>query len=173
MIRLVVCFAACSASNTENNSVLHDLAPVQFSGACGDGGAPAAPSGTWKNVTHNLAGMASECGNVSVLSAKPERDRLITDVAQHGLWASDNGGDSWTAIGTTGDPITNRAIRIVYDPTHPTTYWESGIYNGFGVYRTDDDGVTFRHLGDSTHNDCVSLDFTDPQRRTLLAGGHE
>ena len=48
------------------------------------------------------------------------------------------------------------------------------IKRGFnGVYRTDNDGSTFRALGSIRHNDSVSVDFTDPNRRTLLAGGHE
>src|SRR5262249_26180826 len=62
---------------------------------------------------------------------------------------------------------------VVYDPDHPTTYWESGIYNSFGVYRTDDDGATFKHVGSATHVELVSIDFSDPARQTLLAGGHE
>jgi photosystem II stability/assembly factor-like uncharacterized protein len=61
----------------------------------------------------------------------------------------------------------------VYDPDRPNTFWESGIYSGGAVYRTDDNGLTFRQLGDVTHSDAVSVDLTDPQRLTLLAGSHE
>jgi photosystem II stability/assembly factor-like uncharacterized protein len=53
------------------------------------------------------------------------------------------------------------------------TFWESGIYNAGGVYKTTDDGVTLAQLGNVTHLDSVSVDFTDPQRQTLLAGAHE
>ena len=42
-----------------------------------------------------------------------------------------------------------------------------------GVYRTDDRGASFHALGDVTHVDHVSVDFADPQRQTMLAGGHE
>ena len=62
---------------------------------------------------------------------------------------------------------------MVYDPEHPGTFWESGIYNGGGVYKTSDNGKTFEQLGDLTHTDSVSVDFSDPQRKTLLAGPHE
>jgi photosystem II stability/assembly factor-like uncharacterized protein len=41
------------------------------------------------------------------------------------------------------------------------------------VYRTDDNGETFSQLGDASHNDLVSIDFTDPDRQTLITGGHE
>jgi hypothetical protein len=53
------------------------------------------------------------------------------------------------------------------------TFWESGIYNAGGVYRTTDDGTTLLALGNVTHNDSISVDFTDPMRQTLLAGTHE
>ncbi|MBX7101676.1 MAG: hypothetical protein K1X89_28435, partial [Myxococcaceae bacterium] len=137
------------------------------------GGGVAAPSTTWTSVTSNLAGMASECGNVSLVAAHPSSDLLITDVAQHGLWASTNGGASWFALGQTGAKISNRASSVVFDPGHPATFWESGIYNGGGAYRSDDTGATFTQLGAATHSDSISVDFTDPARQTLLAGGHE
>jgi photosystem II stability/assembly factor-like uncharacterized protein len=61
----------------------------------------------------------------------------------------------------------------VYDPENPNTYWESGSYNDGGVFRTDDGGATFQPLGNVTHIDAVSVDLTDPDRSTLLAGAHE
>jgi photosystem II stability/assembly factor-like uncharacterized protein len=133
------------------------------------------PAGAWANATGNLAGLGSECGNLSNLSSKPDEDLLIAGVAQQGLWASKNGGASWTRLGTAAgsSTITNRTSDIVYDPDHPQTFWESGIYNGVGVYRTTDDGATLLAQGNVTHNDSVSVDFTDPQRQTLLAGTHE
>ena len=133
------------------------------------------PPATWTNVTANLAGMASECGNTPYLTAHPASDMLITSVAKQGLWSSTDGGASWTqlwpAAGT--QQISNRGSSIVFDPAHADTFWESGIYNGPGVYRTTDNGATFTPLGDARHIDSVSVDFADPQRQTLLAGGHE
>jgi hypothetical protein len=69
--------------------------------------------------------------------------------------------------------ITNRPLSLVYDPVTPKRYWESGSYNGGGVYETMDDGVTFAQLGDVTDCDPVSVDLSDPNRETLLAGAHE
>jgi hypothetical protein len=133
------------------------------------------PPAQWVNVTANLAGMASECGNTSYLAAHPMSDRLLTTVAKHGLWASSDGGGSWQQLwpGAGSAQITNRGSSIVFDPQHPDTFWESGIYNGPGVYRTTDNGATFTALGDARHTDSVSVDLTDPNRQTLLAGGHE
>ncbi len=140
-----------------------------------DAAPPLATGGAWVNVTANLAGMPSECGNTSYLAAHPARDMLITSVARHGLWASTDGGGSWHQLWPTAGAtqITNRGSSIVFDPMHPDTFWESGIYNGPGVYRTTDGGLTFTALGSAHHIDAVSVDLGDPMRLTLLAGGHE
>jgi photosystem II stability/assembly factor-like uncharacterized protein len=153
-----------------------DAGPIQYAAACGDaGGLHSKPAGQWVSATSNLAGLGSECGNLSNLSSKPDEDMLIAGVAQQGLWASRNGGGTWTRLGAAmgSAAITNRTSEITYDPEHPQTFWESGIYNAGGGYKTTDDGTTLAALGSVTHNDSVSVDFTDPQRQTLLAGTHE
>jgi photosystem II stability/assembly factor-like uncharacterized protein len=61
----------------------------------------------------------------------------------------------------------------VYDPAHASVFWESGVYGSAGVYQTTDRGGTFRRLGSVFHVDYLSVDLRDPERRTLLAGGHE
>jgi len=165
-----------SAPGNPDASNGSDSGPVQYATSCGDGGGvPPTPTGQWTNVTGNLAGLGSECGNMSNLSSKPDEDLLIAGIAQQGLWGSRNGGGSWAGLGTGAGSamITNRTSSIVYDPAHLQTFWESGIYNAGGVYKTTDDGVTLLALGNVTHNDSVSIDFTDPLRQTLLAGTHE
>jgi hypothetical protein len=134
-----------------------------------------APEMKWVNATGNLAKMASECGNLGLVSAQPCSNRVIAGVAQKGLWETVDGGKTWAPMGqgAGSDKITNRISAIVYDPKDPKTFWESGIYNGGGVYKTTDSGETFKQLGDVTHCDSVSVDFSDPGRMTLLAGGHE
>jgi hypothetical protein len=170
-----------------------DVTPVTPDGGTGDSGGDDSPGGAdrltestpddvnvpgaWVNVTANLANMASECGNISTVSAKPDEDLLITAVALHGLWATSDGGGSWHPIGVGSDAsatIDHRLSSIAYDPKDPSRYWESGIYGSAGgVYETRDDGNTFVQLGTVTHCDFVSVDWSDPQRLTLLAGGHE
>jgi DNA-binding beta-propeller fold protein YncE len=99
---------------------------------------------------------------------------VIAGVARKGLYATTD-GKTWRELGAGAgsDTIINRPSSIVFDPEHPEVFWESGIYNGGGVYVTKDNGETFSQLGNITHNDLVSIDFTDPERKTLLAGGHE
>jgi photosystem II stability/assembly factor-like uncharacterized protein len=132
-------------------------------------------SAAWINATSNLANMQSECGNLCLLSAVPGKDKVIAGIAQKGLWQTTDGGATWTQLGTGAGSavITNRPGCIVYDPANADIFWEAGIYNGGGVYKTTDGGVTFHQLGTIFHNDNVTVDFTDPQRKTLLAAGHE
>jgi hypothetical protein len=145
------------------------------SGGSSAGGSSATTSGAWHNATGNLANMASECGNLGLVAADPGTDMVVAGVAQKGLWASHDGGTTWAALGSGAGSavITNRISAIVWDPDHTGTFWESGIYNAGGVYKTTDDGVTFTQVGNVTHNDSVSVDLSDPDRKTLLAGSHE
>jgi photosystem II stability/assembly factor-like uncharacterized protein len=131
------------------------------------------PEAKWINVTGTLAGMPSECGNLGRVSAHPTADLVLVGVAQKGLFGSTDGGSSWKPLGAKGAVITNRISYVAYDPAAPSTFWESGIYNDGGVYKTTDSGATFTQVGDVTHCDSVSVDFSDPKRMTLLAGSHE
>jgi hypothetical protein len=137
------------------------------------------PPASWQPVTANLAGMSSECGNMDGVYPSPSSDMLIAGVARQGLWKSTDGAVSWQRIGTSGDKILNRTSMIVFDPDHPGTFWESGIY-GFespftdGVFVTSDNGASFHGYGQlaqiQSHNDSVSIDFSDPQRKTHRCG---
>jgi hypothetical protein len=141
---------------------------------CTDEPSPA-PSPAWENVTGNLANMPSECGNLTIVVATPCSPQVVAGVALKGLWQTVDGGQTWQALGSGPGSavITNRPSSIVHDPEHAGAFWMSGIYNGAGVYKSADVGVTFEQLGDIGHNDLVSVDFGDPDRKTLLAGGHE
>ncbi len=129
----------------------------------------------WVEATFNLAGLKSDCGNVSIES-RPGQDMMIAFVNTHGLYSSPAAGDQWTPLGASGgDTIDNRMAQIVADPdpAKAQTFWESGSYGTHGVFRTDDNGATFHALGNVRHVDYISIDFTDPERSTILAGGHE
>lgn len=132
----------------------------------------------WVNVTTNLAslvtGPTETCGNTYLLSAKPGEDLLIAGIGAHGLWATSDGGETWTELGTGAgsEPIPNIPTALVFDPDDADVFWEAGIYDS-GLFKTEDHGETFKRLGDPRHNELVSVDFTDPKRNVILAGGHE
>jgi photosystem II stability/assembly factor-like uncharacterized protein len=132
-------------------------------------------SAAWVNATGNLANMASECGNLIMIGSVHGKDKVIAGVAQKGLWSTADGGTTWTRMGTGSGSatITNRVSWFVYDPINADIFWEAGIYNGGGEYKTTDGGLTFTQLGSVVHSDCIAVDLSDPQRKTLLASGHE
>jgi hypothetical protein len=134
----------------------------------------------WVDATANLTGMESYCGNLSFVSSRPDRDQVLVGVVGQGLFSNEPGSSEWTPLGRGpgSASLNHRTSSIVYDPSDPRRFWESGYY-GLGappdasaasVNRTDDDGVTFVGLGTAPPADLVSVDLTDPQRQTLLAG---
>jgi hypothetical protein len=163
---------------TARDAAAKDSAPLEY-----DQVAPT-PAASWVAVTNNLTGLTSECGNMGGVYPDPTQDRLISGVALEGLWASTDGAATWVSIGKSGDSIKNRLSSIVWDPATPTTFWESGIYGWEtgtdGAFITTDDGASFTgyaglstaQMGGNT-NDSISIDFSDPMRKTLLAGSHE
>src|SRR4051812_31424928 len=166
--------AGSNSNNAGNNG--NGGSNNQGGSAISDGGE--APTGEWVNITSNLAGIESECGNLTLVAAKPDEDVLIAGVAHRGLFRSEDGGDSWAEIPVAkGSPaFTHRPTALVFDPADPTFVWESGIYGdatAVGVYRSTDGAKTFSQLSDTRSNELVSIDFTDPARKTLLTGGHE
>ncbi|RYZ09758.1 MAG: hypothetical protein EOO73_02435 [Myxococcales bacterium] len=146
----------------------------------GAGGSTPAPDTKWLNVTSNLPELAGQAagaegpGDLTFLSVQPGTSRVIAGIGDAGLFATTDSGKTWSKLGSGSGsaPLRHRPSSIVYDPEDATRFWESGIY-GDGIFRTVDDGVTFERLGDISHNDAVSVDFTDPARQLLVAGPHE
>jgi photosystem II stability/assembly factor-like uncharacterized protein len=132
------------------------------------------PPGEWSNRTGNLSGMPAGFANLTLVSAKPDEDKLIAGVSVGGLWLSEDGGMSWSTLGANkkSASIINRPSAIIYDPISPDVFWESGTYDT-GVFRTDDSGKTFVQLGKIDSIDLVAVDFSDPDRQTLLGSTHE
>lgn len=153
------------------------LAPVSAPDSGSVAATPPPAVGTaWQNVTANLAGHPSECGNLTMVAAQPGTDVVLAGVAGDGVWSLDPAGDGWTQLGQGAGSatITTRASAIVFDPDDTDVFWVAGIYGvGPAVMRTADGGATFSPLGDVDHADGLSVDFTDPERQTLLVGRHE
>jgi len=172
--------SATSATTPPSPSSAPTAATTAIPGTSMEAPATAAPAttapsadGSWQPASANLTGLSSECGNVG-LASQPESGLFVAGVARQGLFTVAPGATAWTPLGAGGDEITNRVQQVLGDPADPSTFWEAGIYgDGRGVFRTDDGGASFTSLGAPGNTDFVSVDFTDPQRRTLLLGAHE
>jgi hypothetical protein len=128
-------------------------------------------TGSWTSVAGTLAGDSWGAYGVHYLTTVPHSAAVIAGVSERGLWFSGDGGTTWTKLGT-GDLIKHRPTRIIFDPKNPAIFWECGIY-GAGMYFSKDAGKTIERLGTLDHVDDMAVDFSDPERRTLLAGLHE
>ncbi|HET7544016.1 MAG TPA: hypothetical protein VFK05_29295 [Polyangiaceae bacterium] len=144
------------------------------SGDMGGHVTPTNPGGTWTNATGDLAGTPSGCGTIYYVTTKPGENLLILGVAKRGVFTSTDSGKSWSQLGTgMGSASFGSALTdVVFDPEHDATWWLSGIRYG-SPFRTDDDGETFQALANFDQNDGISVDLSDPDRKTLLVGGHE
>ena len=134
----------------------------------------AAPPPEWVNATGNLAGTPSGCVNLGKVLEQPCSQRIVAGVEGAGLFASDDAGKSWQALGTGSGSaaITNSVTNIIFDPAQPEVFWETGIRGNGGLYTSSDNGQTFLELGKLTFTQTVSIDFGDPARKTLLTGTH-
>jgi photosystem II stability/assembly factor-like uncharacterized protein len=138
----------------------------------GDPEGPAQASG-WKNVTAGVGGETWGYAGVTLVAAVPDRDEILAGVSEAGLWSSLDGGATWRHLGAASkEAIKNRPHLILFDPKDSKVFWLSGNY-GAGIFRTQDAGQSFRRLGKLDHVDGIAVDFTDPARRTMLAGLHE
>jgi hypothetical protein len=154
------------------------------SGAGGSGGAGVGGSGgsggsggqlvagSWVNATGNLANMSSVCGNSYRIWSVPKADKILAGISRTGIYATTDGGTSWALQGGATTPK-NDQNGAAFDPDRADVYWVAGMHVGPGVYQTTDGGTSFAALGSIGNIDNVSVDFTDPLRKTLIAGAHE
>jgi photosystem II stability/assembly factor-like uncharacterized protein len=127
-------------------------------------------SGAWVNVTHNLAGHACACGTVNCMDAVPNQNKVIVGVAGgQGLFATTDNGASWQPMGVSTDWVDE--LYFVFDKDNPDIFWETGIHGG-KIHKTTDGGKTFSIIG-FQGGDGMAVDMTDPQRKTIVSGGHE
>ncbi len=127
----------------------------------------------WVNVTNNVGGETWGYAGVTRMAIVPDSANVIAGVSEQGLWLSSDKGQTWTELGADDkEQIKHRPHQIVFDPKNPSIYWVSGCY-GAGIFKTVDGGKSFTRLGNLNHVDGIAVDFSDPDRKTMLAGLHE
>ena len=65
----------------------------------------------------------------------PKKDEMLASTACNGLWASQDGGETWQRSSKPEQPLSNALSRencsancFVFDPKHDDIMWTSGMY---------------------------------------------
>ncbi|PHN07737.1 sialidase family protein [Flavilitoribacter nigricans] len=130
----------------------------------------------WRNI-----GPANQGGRIVDIEADPnDFTKVVIATGSGGVWKSDNAGTSWTPI---FDRYETASIGdIALGPNGTQTIWvgtgEANNRNstswGNGVYRSDDGGQNFRHLG-LANTQAIARVVTHPKQAEevcVCATGH-
>ena len=129
----------------------------------------------WVNVTHDLGGDATNWAmSTLTLGVAPGTDTVYAHIGRVGLFASKDGGAHWTNLVTPPEmsAINGYVSSFLFDPKDPKAFWITCWY-GKGLLKTTDAGKTFKQVGTEVQLEGVSVDFTDPERKTMVIGRHE
>ena len=118
--------------------------------------------------------------SVAVAGVPGEPDHYYFGAVAGGVWETDNSGVTWHPI-FDGQPIASIGA-IAVAPSNPKVIYvgtgeadiRTDISYGDGVYRSDDGGKTWRHLGldDTRRIGRVVIDPRNPDRVWVAALGH-
>ena len=126
---------------------------------------------SWIDVTRPLGALLKKPSVITLIAAAPGSDQVIVGIDMAGLFATTDGGLSWSPLGAPGQ-IAQLPVQVVFDPKRPRTFWVSGMH-GPGVFKTMDGGASFVRLGDFSNCEGIGVDLSDEYRRTLVVAMHE
>ena len=138
------------------------------------------PKASWVNVTPpkstndtvQIVAAISGHNKVVALSGTPHNGALDY------LWSTTDNGETWnqSGSGAESDPLHVFPLGMLLDPADPDTFWIWGNWikfgKNYGNYRTNDGGTSL-HSYFLSEFEGLSVDFSDPQRKTMVAGQHE
>lgn len=131
----------------------------------------------WLGPT-NISGRVTD---VEVVAPRGKSYRLYVATASGGVWRSDNEGTTWEPV--FDDAATTSIGDVTLAPSDPDVVYvgtgEANIFRssmaGVGVFRSDDGGDTWRHLGLGATNTIARIVVhpADPDVVYVAASGHE
>ncbi|HTS78230.1 MAG TPA: hypothetical protein VMG40_18605 [Bryobacteraceae bacterium] len=115
-------------------------------------------------------GPASASGRVTSFAVNPENPaEYYVGVASGGVWKTLNNGITWTPVFDNEGSYSIGTVTL--DPKNPSTVWvgtgennsQRSVSWGDGIYRSDDGGRSWRHLGleNSQHIARIAIDPRD------------
>jgi photosystem II stability/assembly factor-like uncharacterized protein len=135
---------------------------------------PSAP-GTW-----NPAGPTNVGGRMTAIAVDPnDANHVWAGAAAGGVFESHDAGSTWTPV-FDGQPVLNVGALAAHPTNSNIVYVGTGeangssfSYDGDGVYRTLDGGVSWQHLGltETRRIGRIAIDPVNPQRVFVAAAG--
>lgn len=138
----------------------------------------------FKNLPWQFVGPTNTSGrmtDVEVVSPKGDNYTIYVAGASGGIWKTENEGTTWFPIFE--NAMSTSIGDIAIDPQDPNTIWagtgEANIFRssqaGAGIYRSQDAGKTWEHLG-LINTNTISRIIVHPSNSNIVyvaAGGHE
>lgn len=121
-----------------------------------DGGA------TWSDITNNLASYHAKYDEISTVWVSPEDEDSLLVGTPHGVFASSDGGGTWSTTG-----LTTNVQDIVYFPASDTLF-AGTLFNG--VYQSTDRGLTWQAMNNGLSSQGIRCLAIDTKNSLLFAG---
>ena len=137
---------------------------MMWNGAAARGQEKAAPA--WTDVSGKF-------GSPVCLAVAPGGGFVVAGVMKNGYFGSHDGGATWDRLGDDKSQFSGSLCTdALFDPKDPKTFWTSGAY-ARSIFKTTDGGKTFQPASALWHMDNIAVDFSDPERKTLMSAMHE
>ena len=136
--------------------------------------APAAPArvdslppSAWSALRFRMIGPAVNSGRIIDLAVNPrDKSEWYVAAACGGVWKTNNAGVTFTPVFDNHNVYSIGCVTL--DPSNPATVWvgsgennnQRSVGYGNGIYRSDDGGKTFAHMGlkKSEHIGMIAVD---------------
>jgi photosystem II stability/assembly factor-like uncharacterized protein len=130
---------------------------------------PPKPKFPWVDATNDLGGSKWGQGGITVVAIPPDTDQVVAGISERWLWTSSNGGQSWAPLASV-TAAKNHPYQIVFDPKDANAFWVTSSDDKPGLFTTTDGGKTWKTVNNVEGAGGISVDFSDPKRKTILLG---
>ncbi len=133
----------------------------------------AAAGGFSGGVVWDRIAIAPEVKSCELIWVHPRSGEVFAFCNKGDVYHSSDDGQSWSLLTAKADARpTGMVEQVVLDPKDDLRMYASSMYGGGAPFVTIDGGKTWKPIGPG-HVDLVAVDFSDPDRKTVLASKHE
>jgi hypothetical protein len=133
----------------------------------------AASGGFSGGVVWDRFPIAAEVKSCELIWVHPRTGGVFAFCNKGDVYHSSDDGQSWSLLTVKAEARpTGMVEQVVLDPKDDLRMYASSMYGGGAPFVTLDGGKTWRPLGPG-HVDYLAVDFSDPNRKTVLASKHE